>query len=101
MLRSLTGICLLLVCAMTLLAAEYKGKIKSVDRGKNTITITVEDKDVTLPVSEDVKVSRGDKELKKKLQSKAFDKNRYVTVTTQGDGDKEVVKEIRIGRKDQ
>jgi hypothetical protein len=100
MLRSLTAMCLLLVFGLALLAAEYKGKVKSVDRDKNTITITIDDKDKTFNVSDEVKVTRGEKEIKKKLKSKSFDSNPPVTLTTEGEGEKEVVKEIKIEKKD-
>jgi hypothetical protein len=96
MLRSLSAIGLLLVFGLALLAAEYKGKVKSVDRDKKTLTVTIDDKEKTFNVGEDVKVIRGEKEVKKKLQSKVFDKNPTVTLTTEGEGDKEVLKEIKI-----
>ena len=61
-----------------------------------TITITVGDAEKTFSVSDDVKFTRGDKELKKKLQSKVFDKNPAVTLVTEGEGDNEVLKEVRL-----
>jgi hypothetical protein len=100
MIRSLSAMALLLLFGLTLLAAEYKGKVKSVDRDKNTITITVDDKDMTFNVSDDARVIRGEKEVKKKLKAKVFDNNPSVTLTTDGEGEKEVVKEIKIAKKD-
>jgi hypothetical protein len=101
MLRSLAAIGLLLVLGLSLLAAEYKGKLKSVDRDKNTITVTVGDEDKTFTVGDDVKFTRGKTELKNKLKSKAFDKNANTTVTliTEGEGDNEVLKEVKIAPK--
>ena len=43
-------------CAGFVLAEEYKGKIKDVDAGKGTISVTVGDKVVTVPVANDAKV---------------------------------------------
>jgi hypothetical protein len=96
--RSLAAIGLLLVFGLSLLAAQYKGKVKSVDRDKNTITVTVGDQEKTFTVGDDVKFTRGKKEVKKKLLSKAFDKDANTTVTliTEGEGDKEVLKEVKI-----
>jgi hypothetical protein len=99
MLRSLAALCSLLLLALVVWSAEYKGKVKSVDPDKNTITVTIDDKDRTFNVSDDVKVTQGDKEKKKKLKAKVFADSPNVTLVTDGEGDKEVVKEIKIGKK--
>jgi hypothetical protein len=100
MLRSLVALCALLLLTLVVWSAEYKGKVKSVDPDKNTITVTIDDKDKTFKVSDDVKVTRGDKEVKKKLKSKkAFENNPGVTIVTEGAGDKEVAKEIKLEKK--
>jgi hypothetical protein len=99
MLRSLAAIASLLLLALAVWSAEYKGKVKSVDADKNTITVTIDDKDKTFTVGDDVKFTRGDKEVKKKLKAKLWDKSPAVTILTEGEGDKEVVKEIKVGKK--
>jgi hypothetical protein len=100
MLRSLVCAAFaLVVCAVAVLAGEYKGKVKSVDPDKNTITVTVGDDDKTFKVTDDTKIVRGkdgDKEVKDGLKSKIWSKNPNVIVTTEGEGAKGKVKEIRI-----
>jgi hypothetical protein len=87
----------LVLCAVAALAAEYRGKVKSVDPDKNTITVTVEGEDKTFKVTDDTKIVRGkgdkEKAVKDGLKNeKAWKKGPNVIVTT--DGTK--VKEIRI-----
>jgi hypothetical protein len=78
----------LLLCAVTILAADYKGKVKSVDTDKNTITVTVTKKVGDKEVEEDktfsfdkdkVKVTRDkngqDVDVKKGLENKMFTKD--------------------------
>jgi hypothetical protein len=102
MLRSLVCAAFaLVVCAVAVLAGETRGKVKSVDPDKNTITVTVDDKDVTFKVTDDTKILRkgkdGDKEVKDGLKNeKAWKRGPNVIVTTDGDGTKGKVKEIRI-----
>ena len=45
-------------CTSFVLAEEYKAKIKDVDAGKGTITFTVGDKVMTLPVKDDAKITQ-------------------------------------------
>jgi hypothetical protein len=99
MLRPLAALCSLLLLGLVAWAAEYKAKVKSVDPDKNTITVTLDDKDKTFNVSDDVKVTVGGEEKKKKLKVKALNNSPDVTLVTDGEGDKEVVKEIKIGKK--
>jgi hypothetical protein len=87
----------LLVCAVAVLAAEYKGKVKNVDPDKSTITVTVGDEDKTFKVTDDTKIVRGkgdkSKDVKDGLKNeRAFKNNPNVVITTEG----EKVKEIRI-----
>lgn len=90
----------LVLCAVAVLAGEYRGKVKSVDPDKSTITVT--DKggtDKTFKVSDGTKiVSKGkggeDKEVKDGLKNKRFSKSPFVIVTTEGDTNK--AKEIRV-----
>jgi len=94
---TLGAVCALLICAVTILAAEYKGKVKSVDADKNTITVTIDDKDKTFKVAEkDLKVTAGKTDVPDGLKGKLFAKNPEVTLVTTGEGDKEVVTEIRV-----
>src|SRR5947209_2462070 len=101
----------LLLCAVTLLAKEYNDAVvKSVDPDKGTITVTIKaddkDKDVTLKVDKDAKITRkgkdGDVDVKDGLKNeKAWGKNEQgdfpkVILTTEGEGDKEVVKTIKF-----
>src|SRR5262245_31242530 len=46
----------LVVCAGLSLAEEIKGKVKSVDADKGTLTLTVGDKDQTIAVAKDADV---------------------------------------------
>jgi hypothetical protein len=102
MLRSLVCAAFALVlCAVAVLAGEYKGKVKSVDPDKNTITVTVGDTDKTFKVTDDAKIVRGkgdkEKAVKDGLKNeKAWKKGPNVVITTEGEGAKEKVKEIRI-----
>jgi hypothetical protein len=66
---------------------EVKGKVKSVDADKSTITVTVGDKDQTLAVSKDAKLSLG----KKVKELKDIKEGTAVTVIT----DKDMVTEIK------
>jgi hypothetical protein len=93
----------LVLSAVVVLAAEYKNaKVKSVDTDKNTITVTIDDKDKTFKIAkDDFKVMRGEKEMKGGLKAKAFsdkniEKGLTVTLITDGEGAKEVVKEVRL-----
>jgi len=61
---ALTAVFAVLLCNVTILAKDIIGTIKSVDNDKNTITITIKDKDtkeskdVTFKVAKDVKVTK-------------------------------------------
>jgi hypothetical protein len=105
MLRQVVSVVAVLFVAAGLFAAEYKGKVKSVDTDKSTITVTVDDKDVTLKVNADTKFTSentkiADKLGADKLNFKGFKKGgQNVTVTTTGEGDKEVATEVKVGGK--
>ncbi len=75
-----------------LLAAEVKGKVKSVDADKSTITVTVGEKDQTFTVAKDAKVSVGTVKDLKDLKAGA-----NVTLTTEKKAGKEVVTGIMGG----
>jgi hypothetical protein len=106
MLRKLVGALVLVVLMVGfLVAAEYKGKVKSVDTDKNTITVTVGDDDKTFTVSDDTKIiGRKGTAVKDGLKNeKAFKTGNSVTITTEKKDDKEVVTEIKVsgGKKKQ
>jgi len=94
------------VCVLSFnlaLAAEVKGKVKSVDADKNTITLTVDDKDQTIDVDKDAKIYSVGR--KKKGQPapeitlsglRAVLANVNVTVTTEKKGDKDVATTIKV-----
>jgi hypothetical protein len=106
MLRQFLSVVAVLIVAAGLSAAEYKGKLKSVDADKSTLTVTVtvddKDKDVTIKVNDDTKFTtkskkQADKLASDKLKFKAFSKGgQMVVVTTTGEGDKEVATEVNV-----
>ena len=80
--RNLVAAVFVLVLAAGLtLADEVKGKVKSVDADKSTITVTVGDKDQTLSVSKDAKLSLG----KKIKELKDIKEGTAVTLVTDND----------------
>jgi hypothetical protein len=104
----------LLLCTLTILAAEYKGVVKSVDTDKGTITLTVkvDDKDVdkTFKYDKDkVKVTANKKgedvDVKDGLGNKMFSKDalekkaRMVKVTTEGEKEKEIITKVYVNPK--
>ena len=89
------------LCLSLAVADEFKGKVKSVDPDKNTITVTIDGEDKTFKVNDDTKIVRkgkdGDKDVKDGLKNeKAWKRGPNVIVTTEGDSPKGKVKEIRI-----
>jgi hypothetical protein len=94
----------LFVCAGRLAAAEIEGKLKSVDPDKNTVVLTVGDKEqeFTIPDSADLTVQDIQPyKPKERLKDQAFQKDRTVRITTETKDDKEVVTKLVIytGRK--
>src|SRR5262245_38798324 len=85
----------LVVCAGSLLAGEIRGKLKSVDAEKKTITITTKDGDKTLNCDKECKVlGPTNKELPAGL--KAIRGSPQVIVTTKGEGESAVATQIRL-----
>jgi hypothetical protein len=85
------------VCLTMVTADEFKGKIKSVDPDKKTITVDVDGKDMTFKVTADTKYMAGKKDLAEGLAAKQFGKTGgNVTVKT-ADGNKDTAQEIRVG----
>lgn len=89
MFLGLAGLCLLLVVGVAL-ADESKGKVKEVDSDKNTITVTVGDKDMKFMVK-DAKVTAG----KKDITVKDLKVGDNVTVTH----DKDVASKVAKSKK--
>jgi len=91
----------LVVCAGLSLADEVKGKVKSVDVEKNTIVVTVGDKDQTFTLSDDTKIvnSKG-KDVKDKAKAiKGIKPDTELTITTEKKDDKDVVTKVQLPAK--
>ena len=99
----------LVVFAGGLAAGEHRGRVKSVDAEKGTLTITEgrrpDAKDVTLKVAKDAKFSTMNKDIADKLSTEGLKHEVFtktgrmaarVTLVTEGEGDKEMVKEVKI-----
>jgi ribosome maturation factor RimP len=103
MLRTFMGVVLtLVVFALGALAEEYRGKIKSIDADKGTITVTVGDKDQEFKVPATAKVLRGKKEVADGIKDKRFGKavGSEVTVVTEKKDGAETVTSIKLSKKD-
>src|SRR5262249_7704585 len=111
--RVVAAIAVLFFFTALAVAAEIKGKVSKVDAENNKITLTVDDKDQEFTITKDTKIigSKGG-EVKNGLKSKAFSEKALkrgitATITTEKQGDKEVVKELKIsggkkgGKKDE
>src|SRR5215831_9941176 len=60
--KLICGVCALLLCVGVIIADEIKGKVKSIDESK--VTVTVGDKDQSYDITADTKIVRGDKDVK-------------------------------------
>src|SRR3954454_23252573 len=91
------SLCALLLGVGVLIAAEVKGKVKSLDEEKKTITVTTDDKDTTYTFTDDTKIVRGNKDVKDRAKAlTALGKgSSEVTITTDKKDDKEVVTQIK------
>ncbi len=96
-----SGILALVLCVSVVLADEIKGKIKSVDADKGTITVTSSDgKDRTLTVSKDAKiVGASGKDLKEGLKDKHLKAGIPIIVITKKEGGKEILIELKLAQK--
>ena len=100
--RVVAAVAVLFFFTAFVVAAEIKGKVSKVDAENNKITITVDDKDQEFSITKDTKIigSKGG-EVKNGLKSKAFSEKALkrgitATITTEKQGDKEIVKELKI-----
>ena len=103
MLRSLAlGLFALLLVACTSLAAEIKGKVKSIDTEKSTITLTVDDKETTYDVAKFATfakvMGKGKKAKPEELSDglKGVQSGDTVTITTEKKDDKEFVSKLQV-----
>ena len=116
MLRIATlGVALMGLVVGGIFAGEYKGKVKSVDTDAKKITIETKDGEKTFKYTGDSKIvgGRGEMTFEKlgEFMAKAKERSKAggdkggkggkggggVTVTTEGEGDKETVKELKMG----
>lgn len=98
------GLFALAIFALGGFADEYKGKIKSVDAEKGTLTVTVGDKDREFKVPATAKFTAGKKDLAEGLKSKQFAKANKViglevTIVTEKKEGTETVSEVKIQKK--
>jgi hypothetical protein len=105
MVRLLCGslVALALCASGSLRADDLRATVKKLDLGQNTITVTAEDKDQTLNLAKDVKVTAlfGKKLKKAKEESmpggvSAVREGAVVTLTTSKGDNKDVVTRIKI-----
>ena len=103
MLRSIVcGIFVLLVGAGGVFVGEAKGKLKSVDADKSTLTVTANDKVTSYDVSKDAKVikvmGRGKKATLETVKDglKGVTSGSEVILTTEKKDDKDVVTQVKI-----
>ncbi len=100
----LSALSALVLCAGVSLADEIKGKVKSVDADKNTITVTVGDKDQTIPIAKDAEVfslgkgKKGQPGPKVAVTDgiKGVKEGTDVTLTTEKKDDKDTVTAIKV-----
>lgn len=94
-----------LVCCGFAMSEDVKGKVKSVDAEKNTIVVTVGDKDMTYTVAADAKIvtvakgKKGKPGVETPLADglKGLKADTEVTLTTEKKDDKETVTGIKLG----
>jgi hypothetical protein len=100
--RVFAALAVLFVFTAFVVAAEIKGKITKVDAENNKITVTVDDKDREFTLTKDTKIiGKKGGDIKNGLKAKAFNdkalkKGIQATITTEKDGDKEIVKEVKL-----
>ena len=93
----------ILAVASVAQAEEVKGKVKSVDADKSTVTLTVGEEDKTFDVAKDAKISHwvGKNEKKAKTEDLpgglgALTAGIDITLTTEKKDDKDVVTQIKV-----
>src|SRR5262245_230617 len=107
--KSIAAAVALFLCVGSLFAGEHQGRVKSVDTTKGTITITVgrrpDTKEMTFTIPKDAKFTTRNKDLAEKLTTEGLKNEVFtktgrqaarVTIITEGEGEKETVKEIKV-----
>jgi Cu/Ag efflux protein CusF len=88
----------LVLCVGVTLAEEVKGKIKSVDADKGTMTVTVDGKDQEYKIGTDTKLLNAQgKDLKDGIKNARLKEGQAVTLTTEKKDGKDVVTEVKLG----
>jgi hypothetical protein len=88
LLKYLAPLCVIAICAGTLLAGEREGKLKRVDRDNLTLTITVDNKfERTYKVNSDTQFYEGDQRIDFGINSNRLRPGTLVTVSAEGSGD--------------
>jgi Cu/Ag efflux protein CusF len=100
MLRKFVGalFALVVLAGGLLLAAEITGKVKKVDLDKNTITVTVNDKDQEFSLTDDSKVlnAKGKAVKDREKSLKGLKEGAEVTVTSEKKSGKDVITELKL-----
>ena len=104
MMKTVAPALLALFLAPSLLQAEeIKGKVKSVDTDKSTVTITVDDKDQTLDVPKEAKIIRMVGKNEKKAMPEdlpgglgGLKAGTAITITTEKKEEKDVITQIKL-----
>ncbi len=101
--RLFAAACVLALAVAFVQGDEVKGKVKKVDSDKNTVTLTVDDKDQTFDTTKDTKVvALYGKKLKKAQQQDvpgglgAVKEGTAVTLTTEKKDSKDVVIQLKL-----
>lgn len=100
MLRTLVcTVSALLIFAVGLIAAEVKGKVKSVSADKTTITVSADGKDQEFKISDDTKVlsPKGTPVKDREKALKGLKEGANIVVVTEKKDGKDVVTEIKVG----
>src|SRR5262245_52206052 len=91
----------LMICAGVSLADEIKGKVKEVNTEKNTLTVTVGDKDQTFTLNDDTQVlnPKGNAVKDKAKSLKGLKPDTEVTITSEKKDGKNVAVKIQLAGK--
>ena len=87
------------ICLGLATADEFKGKVKSVDTDKKTITVDVDGKDMTFKTTADTKFTAGKKDLADGLAAKPLGKAGATVTITTAEGNKDTATHVKVGGK--
>jgi hypothetical protein len=97
---SVAALCGLLACVGGLSAFEAEGVLKKVDADKGVVVVTANGQDHMVRVAKDARIVGTDgKELADGLKAKEVQEGAAVTVTVERDGDRPVIRAIRLGKR--